>query len=161
MSFGYQPSPFRPRKVSVTPFNVKRKQVNPDVLVPSSNNNRINQKSSLALFPKEKSTPDSTALQAHIDDLQAQLKKVTQDQQSWRHKCLLLTNEREEFELACKEKAAREKDIMLLEVKLLKEVHLEKIQSLSCAMAQWQNRVASLRAQLKQHSIEEGKLERN
>ncbi|KAI7868737.1 hypothetical protein BDF14DRAFT_1790276 [Spinellus fusiger] len=161
-------SPFRHRPTSVTPFTVKRKQVNPDVLVLHSASiaKEVPQPTQLARpiqpiqpeqpeQPEQQEQPPSTETEPLTKDAQNQVKKITQECQQWRHKYLLLANERDAFEKSCKEKAAREKEIVLLELKLLKEVHLEKIQALSSAMVQWQNKVASLRNQLKQHAIDE------
>lgn len=56
------------------------------------------------------------------------------------------------------EKCSKEKQAVELELKLLKEVHIEKVQSLSTSLNNAFNTITALREQLKKHNIEEGNL---
>ncbi|KAF7728137.1 hypothetical protein EC973_006652 [Apophysomyces ossiformis] len=91
-----------------------------------------------------------------IKDIEKKLKQASQGQQSWRHKCQLLENEREKYEASVKAQYEKEKEPLETELKVLKDSHIEKIQAMSSALAQLQQKVASLQNQLKQHGITEG-----
>ncbi|ORX51952.1 hypothetical protein DM01DRAFT_1408416 [Hesseltinella vesiculosa] len=81
-------------------------------------------------------------------DLEKQLRE-------WRHKCKLLENERQEYEKSIQLKYQREKETVALELKILKQTHVDKVQSMSTSLAQLQKQVTRLRAQLAKHSIQE------
>ncbi|KAI7907792.1 uncharacterized protein BX663DRAFT_492013 [Cokeromyces recurvatus] len=70
-----------------------------------------------------------------------------------------MENERHQFELNIKEKYLKEKNQVELEFKLLKESHIEKIQSLSITVNQLSNKILSLENQLKEQNIVENNQE--
>ncbi|KAI9483029.1 MAG: hypothetical protein EXX96DRAFT_556578 [Benjaminiella poitrasii] len=125
-----------------TPFLIKRKQIN---LNPLDTPNT--QPSVEAVLLKEK---DDT-----IKELTAQLNQTKQELQSTRHHTRLMENERQEFEASIIKKCSKQKEQVELELKLLKEAHVEKIQSLSTSINQLSNKVTALRNQLKEHQLVE------
>lgn len=54
------------------------------------------------------------------------------------------------------EKCSKEKQVVELELRILKDAHVEKVQSLSSSLNQLAGTVASLRDQLKRNHIKEG-----
>lgn len=96
--------------------------------------------------------------------------------QSTRHEHRLMANEQAEFEaniigwydlqlhikkskkvIIFLEKCSKEKQSVELELKILKETHVEKLQSLSTTLNHLAGTIASLRNQLKQNNIKEGR----
>ncbi|KAG0162061.1 hypothetical protein DFQ30_004107, partial [Apophysomyces sp. BC1015] len=90
-----------------------------------------------------------------MKEIEKKLKQAVQNQQSFRHKCQLLENEREKYEASVKAQCEKEKEPLRIELKVLKESHIEKVQSMSTVLAQLQQKVVSLQDQLKQHGITE------
>ncbi|KAI8137784.1 hypothetical protein BJV82DRAFT_674412 [Fennellomyces sp. T-0311] len=96
---------------------------------------------------------------AKVQQLEKELKQATHDQQTWRHKCCLLENEREEFQASMKDQCEKDKELLQVEIKALKESHIAKVQEMSSAMAQLQRKVAALKEQLSKHGVAEEHVE--
>ena len=50
----------------------------------------------------------------------------------------------------------KDKELLQIEIKILKDTHITKVQEMSSTMAQLQRTVASLREQLCKHGLAEG-----
>ncbi|KAI7860582.1 hypothetical protein BDC45DRAFT_105802 [Circinella umbellata] len=168
------PSPRRSRS-AVAPFTVKRKEVNYNAIEMNSS------QCSLAslLYKNEQQPqqqhqhqlpPDNLARtlienkaaaekNAKIQQLEKELKQTIHDQQTWRHKCRLLENERENFQTSVKGQCEKDKELLQIEIKTLKDTHITKVQEMSSTMAQLQRTVASLREQLSKHGVAEESIE--
>ncbi|KAG2231938.1 hypothetical protein INT48_005653, partial [Thamnidium elegans] len=90
-----------------------------------------------------------------INELKKQLAQTNQELQTTRHEHRLMANEQSEFEANIIEKCSKEKESVELELKILKETHVEKLQSLSTTLNRLAGTIASLRNQLKQNDIKE------
>ncbi|ORZ18566.1 hypothetical protein BCR42DRAFT_411166 [Absidia repens] len=74
---------------------------------------------------------------------------------SWRHKFKLLENEQQEYEKSIRTQYEKEKEALVLELKILRQTHTEKVQSMSSSMLQLQKQVARLSHQLAANGITE------
>ncbi|KAI9276676.1 hypothetical protein BDA99DRAFT_493856 [Phascolomyces articulosus] len=165
-------------KSTVTPFTVKRKEVNYDAL--DMNNSSHCSLASLLYKNDQQASPSPPLLNqlpsdnlartlienkaaaewnAKVQQLEKELKQATHDQQTWRHKCRLLENEREKFQSFVKDQCEKDKELLHIEIKTLKETHISKVQEMSSTMAQLQRTVGSLRDQLSKHGLEEEQFE--
>ncbi|KAI9492011.1 hypothetical protein BDB00DRAFT_465818 [Zychaea mexicana] len=181
MTNNNRPSPRRSRS-TVAPFTVKRKQVNYEALDMNSsqcslasllcknndsNNNNNNDSSSSNNNNSSRPPEDFTRTlienkaaaerNARVQQLEKELKQATHDQQTWRHKCRLLESEREKFQATVTDQCEKDKELLQMEIKILKEAHLNKVQEMASAMAQLQRTVALLREQLSKHGLAEGR----
>ncbi|KAI9366678.1 hypothetical protein BD770DRAFT_376754, partial [Pilaira anomala] len=139
-------------------FSVKRKQINFNLLDNSSSGSFHHHHHSVSsttsinqdIFDHLLKEKDEA-----INELKKQLKQTNQELQTTRHQHSLMANEQSQFEANIIEKCSKEKASVELELKILKETHVEKIQSLATSLNQLAGTVASLRNQLKLHQIKE------
>ncbi|KAI9276565.1 hypothetical protein BY458DRAFT_505365 [Sporodiniella umbellata] len=133
----------------ITPFVVKRKQINHHLLDPTplSAHQPFESKQVYEHLMKDKDEK--------IKELKTQLESLNKELTKTRHQCRLLENERGEFETSVNEKYTKEKLQTETELRLLKETHVEKVQDLSTYLNQLSSTVALLRNQLQQHNIKE------
>lgn len=132
----------------VTPFVVKRKQINLNLLdstPPSSQ--PFESKQIYENLIKDKDDK--------IKELKTQLEELNKELYKTRHQYRLLENERTEFEASVNEKYAKEKELAETELRILKETHVEKVQDLSTHLNHLSCTVSSLREQLQQNDIKE------
>lgn len=133
-------------------FSVKRKKINFNLL--DTQILRNNSSTSL-LQPLPELNSSIKEKEDEITELRNKLTDVNRELHASKHKCNLMENERKEFEANVIEKCSKEKQAVELELKLLKEVHIEKVQSLSTSLNNAFNTITALREQLKKHNIEE------
>ncbi|KAI9319712.1 hypothetical protein BX666DRAFT_1875693 [Dichotomocladium elegans] len=134
----YRPSPFPRRSVSsVGPFTVKRKQKSKELV---------------DFILEGKSVAE---LDARIRQLEESLKKAVYEQQKWRHQCRLMETEREKFEQSVQMHYEKDKELLEIEIKTLKEAHLSKVQDLLNTIGRLQKTIDALREQLGKHDIVE------
>ncbi|KAG1401571.1 hypothetical protein G6F60_006292 [Rhizopus arrhizus] len=151
-------SPVVPKKVA--PFVVKRKQINFNLLDP------VQPSSSPSLPPLISSQIHSSEPRQiyenllkdkdeKIKELKTQLDELNKELSQTRHQCRLLENERNQFETSVIEKYAKEKEQSEIELRILKEMHIEKVQDLSTNLNHLSCTINSLRRQLQENNIKE------
>ncbi|KAG1041907.1 hypothetical protein G6F46_004657 [Rhizopus delemar] len=151
-------SPVAPKKVA--PFVVKRKQINFNLLDP------VQPSPSPSLPPLISSQiPSAEPRQVYenllkdkdekIKELKTQLDELNKELSQTRHQCRLLENERNQFETSVIEKYAKEKEQSETELRILKEMHIEKVQDLSTNLNHLSCTINSLRRQLQENNIKE------
>ncbi|KAI8372935.1 uncharacterized protein BYT42DRAFT_52805 [Radiomyces spectabilis] len=159
-------SPFNKRSNCVTPFTVKRKQVNFDLVDKRGPNNSSEASLASLLYKKDDGGKRSETgahdqvsnehqPQQQLEKTEKQLKEALHNERLWRHKWRLLENEREKFETSIKEQCKKDMQSLQLQLDILKKTHVEKVENMSATLSQLQKLVTSLRAQLKRHGIAE------
>ncbi|CAO3610217.1 unnamed protein product [Mucor hiemalis] len=132
-------------------FSVKRKKINFNLL----DTQILRNNSSTSLLQPLPELNSIKEKEDEITELRNKLTDVNRELHASKHKCHLMENERKEFESNMIEKCSKEKQSVELELKLLKEVHIDKVQSLSTSLNNAFNTISALRNQLKNHNIEE------
>ncbi|KAI8082971.1 uncharacterized protein BX664DRAFT_361251 [Halteromyces radiatus] len=135
---------------------IKRKQINFDLLDQKCFSPSSSQCSLTTPYKNEvKITVSEKSLNNERLELEKQLKQATQNEKSWRHKYKLMENERQEFENSIRDQYEKEKETLLLELKVQKQNYIDKIQSMSSSMLHLQKQISLLRHQLLTHGITE------
>ncbi|KAI8976842.1 hypothetical protein BDB01DRAFT_802753 [Pilobolus umbonatus] len=140
-------------------FVVKRKQVNFGLLEAPISRTSSQQSfyKSIPALSESKLIYDQLIKEKNdrLNELKKQLSDTEQELQVFRHKYKLMENERIQYETTIKERYSSEKEVVALELKVLKESHVTKIQQLSTSLNQLHTMNQQLRHTLIENNIPE------
>ncbi|OBZ81933.1 hypothetical protein A0J61_10019 [Choanephora cucurbitarum] len=140
----------KPAATKLTPFSVKRKQINFNRL--ENNNSQTSAESYRHHYGYQTLLQEK---ETQIQQLKEALDKINQDLQTERHQKRLLENERQQFETSVTKSCSKEKDQVELELKMMKQMHTEKMQYYSSAMNNLYKTTQHLKERLKKYEVNE------